>query len=85
MESELTTVLFTVFPPIVTVTVLPGRPIPVKTAIPSSDTVESSGGDIVNRIPSTVMVTGLELILEPKVSVATKTTSSRVHVDMSVS
>ena len=85
VESGFTIVLFTVLPAIVTVTVFPGRPMPVKTATPSSGTVVSSGGIMANWIPSTVRVTGLELILEPKVSVATKTTFCNVQVDMSVS
>ena len=84
-ESSPTTVLLTLFPAIVTVTVLPGSPTPVKTATPLEGTEVSSGGEMSNAIPVTEKVIGLELIFEPYVSVATKTTFSRVHVVMSVS
>ena len=85
VESSPTTVLFTVLPAIVTMTVLPGRPMPVKMTLPSSEMVVSSGGVIRNWRPTTVKVTGLELIFEPCVSVATNTTFSRVQVAMSAS
>ena len=65
VESSPTTVLFTVLPAMVTLTVLPGRPTPVKMARPSSGMVVCSGGVITNWMPTTVKVTGLELILEP--------------------
>ena len=65
VESSETTVLLTGIPPIVAVTVLPGRPMPEKIAVPSSEILVSWGTSTWKSIAMTSMLIGIEFAFDP--------------------